>query len=46
MCDEDKNFVSSHEDATSSHSSLYGQEESNTNTLRDSIVDALMIIYQ
>jgi hypothetical protein len=24
MCDEDENFVPSHEDATSSHSQLYG----------------------
>jgi hypothetical protein len=46
MCDEDENFVSSHEDATSSHSSLYEQEENDMNALCDSITDALMTMYQ
>jgi hypothetical protein len=46
MCDEDDDFVPSHEDATSSHSQLYGQEESDMNALRDSIADALMTMYQ
>jgi hypothetical protein len=41
-----ENFVPSHEDATSSHSQLYGQEESDMNALRYSITDALMIMYQ
>jgi hypothetical protein len=36
----------SHEDATSSHSQLYGQEESGMNDVRDSIADGLMAIYQ
>jgi hypothetical protein len=46
MCGKDENFVRSHEDATSSHSQLYGQEESDMNALRDSIADALMAMYQ
>jgi hypothetical protein len=46
MCDEDDDFVPSHEDATSSHSQLYGQEESDMNALRDIIADALMTMYQ
>jgi hypothetical protein len=46
MCNEDKNFVPNHEDATSSHSSLYGREESDMNALRDSIAYALMTMYQ
>jgi hypothetical protein len=37
-CDEDENFIPSHEDTTSSHSSLYGQEDSDMNDLRDSIL--------
>jgi hypothetical protein len=35
MCDEDEDFVPSHKDATSSHSQLYGQEESDMNMLRE-----------
>jgi hypothetical protein len=46
MRDEDEDFVPSHEDATSSHSQLYGQEESDMNALRDIIADALMTMYQ
>jgi hypothetical protein len=46
MCDEDEDFVPSHEDATSSHSQLYGQEESDMNVVRDSIANGLMIMYQ
>jgi hypothetical protein len=46
MCDEDEDIVPSDEDATSSHSQLYGQEESDINAFCDSIVDALMIMYQ
>jgi hypothetical protein len=44
--EQGKCFVPSDEDATSSHSQLYGQEESGMNALFDSITDALMIIYQ
>jgi hypothetical protein len=46
MCDKDEDFVPGHKDATSSHSQLYGQEESDMNVLRDSIADALMAMYQ
>jgi hypothetical protein len=46
MCDEDEDFIPSHEDATSSHSQLYGQEESDMNAVRDSITDDLMTMYQ
>jgi hypothetical protein len=46
MCDEDEDFVPSHEAVASSHSQLYGQEESEMNILRDSIADALMTMYQ
>jgi hypothetical protein len=46
MCDEDKDFVPSHKDVTSSHPQLYGHEESDMNALRDSIGYVLMIIYQ
>jgi hypothetical protein len=46
MCDEDEDFAPSHEDATSFHSQLYGQEESDMNIVRDSIADALMAMYQ
>jgi hypothetical protein len=46
MCDKDENFVLSHEDVTSSHSQLYGQEEIDINALLDSIADALMTMYQ
>jgi hypothetical protein len=45
MCDEDEEFVPSHEDATSSHSQLYGQEESDINAIRDSIANDLMTMY-
>jgi hypothetical protein len=45
MCDEDKEFVPNHEDATSSHSQLYGQEESDINAIRDSIANDLMTMY-
>jgi hypothetical protein len=46
MCDEDEEFVPSHEDATSSHSQLYGQEESDMNVVRDGITNGLMTMYQ
>jgi hypothetical protein len=46
MCDEDEDYVPSHEDATSSHSQLYGQEKSDMNAVRDSIADGLMTMYQ
>jgi hypothetical protein len=46
MCDEDEDFVPIYEDATSSHSQLYERVESDMNALRDSIADALMIMYQ
>jgi hypothetical protein len=46
MCDEDEEFVPSHEDATSSHSQLYGQEESDINVVHDSIANGLMTMYQ
>jgi hypothetical protein len=46
MCDKDEEFVPSHEDTTTFHSQLYGQEESDMNTIRDSIADALMTMYQ
>jgi hypothetical protein len=46
MCDKDKDSVPSHEDATSSHSQLYGQEESDMNVVRDSIANGLMTMYQ
>jgi hypothetical protein len=45
MCDEDEDFVPSHEGETSSHSQLYEQEESDMNILRDSIVDGLMTMH-
>jgi hypothetical protein len=34
------------EDVTSSYSQLYGQEEIDINALLDSIIDALMTMYQ
>jgi hypothetical protein len=46
MCDEDEDFVPSHKDATSFHSQLYGQEESDINIVRDNIADGLITIYQ
>jgi hypothetical protein len=46
MCDEDEEFVPSHEGVTSSHSQLYGQEESDMNVVRDSIANGLMTMYQ
>jgi hypothetical protein len=46
MCDKDEDFVPCHEDTTSSHSQLYGQEKGDMNALRDSIAFALMTIYQ
>jgi hypothetical protein len=46
MCDEDEELVPSHEDATSSHSQLYGQEESGMNVVHDSIANDLMTMYQ
>jgi hypothetical protein len=45
-CDEDEDFVPSHEEATSSHSQLYGQEDSDMNVVHDSITDGLMTMYQ
>jgi hypothetical protein len=46
MCDEDEDFAPSHEYATSSHSQLYGQEESDMNIVHDSITNGLMKMYQ
>jgi hypothetical protein len=44
--ENEKIIWTSYEDATSSHSQLYGQEESGMNDVRDSIADGLMAIYQ
>jgi hypothetical protein len=46
MCDEDEEFVPSHEDATSFRSQLYGREESDINDIRDSIANGLITMYQ
>jgi hypothetical protein len=45
MCGQDEDFVPCDEDATSYHSQLYGQKESDMNALRDSITNALMAMY-
>jgi hypothetical protein len=45
MCGQDEDFVPCDEGATSYHSQLYGQKESDMNALRDSITNALMAMY-
>jgi hypothetical protein len=37
-----KNLFQSHKDTPSSHSQLYGQEESDINVVRDRIINGLM----
>ena len=41
-CDENEDFVPDVDEATSSQSHAYGEEESDMNALRDSIADDLM----